>query len=206
MRPLVNRHCWNKQDPDRRSRKLLSKCVIEYYEHELQHIQTEQLKQAYTVELLYHKLYVDLENGYKYFSENFSRVVNLRLNSFARSLLREVQQFAGQMSPTQLYNLKYGEARLLQKEEAAALALNLFQELEQEADQQWLDEHHADILFEKGVAYQQLSRYPEAVECFTSAMEIDKKRGRMSDYAYRSQLVGFRLSETGTIGYSTALL
>jgi tetratricopeptide (TPR) repeat protein len=199
MRPLVNRYCWDKQDPDRRSRKILSKCAIEYYEHELQQVQSEQLKQAYTVELLYHKLYVDLENGYTYFSENFSRVVNLRQNSFARSLLHEAQQFRGQMSPTQRYNLKYGEARLLQKEEAAAPALNLFQELEQEADQQWLDEHNAGILFEKGVAYQQLSRYPEAIECFTSAMEIDKRQGRMSDYAYRLNWLGFVYRQQGQL-------
>jgi len=109
--------------------------------------------------LLYHKLYLDLEDGYTYFSENFSRIVNLRLNSFARSLLGEVRQFKREMSQTQLYNLKYYEARLLQKEEAPDLALNLFQQLQQEADQQWLDEHAANILFEKGAAYQQLSRY-----------------------------------------------
>jgi tetratricopeptide (TPR) repeat protein len=105
-------------------------------------------------------------------------------------LLSEVQQFAGQMSSTQRYNLKYGEARLLQKEEAAVLALNLLQELEQEADQQWLDEHNAGILFEKGVAYQQLSRYPEAVACFTSAMEIEKQLDHMSDYAYLLNWLG----------------
>jgi tetratricopeptide (TPR) repeat protein len=199
MRPLVNRYCWSVHDPDRRSRTLLSRCAINYYEHELQHTPSEQLKRAYTVELLYHKLYIDLENGYSYFSENFSRVVNLRLNSFARSLLREAQQFRGQMSPTQLYSLKYGEARLLQKEEAAAMALDLFQELEQEADEQWLDEHRADILFEKGVAYQQLSCYPEAVESFTSAMEIDKKRGRMSDYAYVLNWVGLVYRKQGQL-------
>ena len=199
MRPLVNRHCWDKQDTDRRSRKLLSQCVIKYYEHELQHIQSEQLKQAYTVELLYHKLYVDLENGYKYFAENFRKVVNLRQNSFARSLLSEVQQFVGHLSPTQRYDLKYGEARLLQKEEAAVLALNLLQDLEQEADQQWLDEHNAGIFFEKGVAYQQLSRYPEAIACFTSAMEIDKKQGRMSDYAYRLNWLGFVYRKQGQL-------
>jgi tetratricopeptide (TPR) repeat protein len=149
--------------------------------------------------LLYHKLYVDLENGYKYFSGNFPRIVNLRQNSFARSLLREVQQFRAQMSPTQLYNLKYGEARLLQKEEAADLALKLFQELEQEADQKWRDEHQADILFEKGVAYQQLSRYPEAIECFTSAMEIEKKHGRMSDYAYLLNWLGSVYQKQGQL-------
>lgn len=199
MRPLVNRHCWDVLDPDLRSRKFLSKCAIEYYEHELQHIQIEQLKQAYTVELLYHKLYVDLEDGYQYFSEKFSSVVDLRLNSFARALLREAQQFSGQMSPTQLYNLKYGEARLLQKEEAADLALNLFQQLEQEADKQWLDEHQANILLGKGTAYQQLSRYSEAIGCFTSAMELHKIRGHMSDYAYLLHWLGFVYEKQGQL-------
>ncbi len=199
MCPLVDRYCWNEQDPDRRSRKLLSKCATEYYEHELQHAQTEQLRQAYTAELLYHKLYIDLEDGYTYFSEHFSRALNLRLNSFARSLLREVQQFAGQMSPTQLYSLKYGEARLLQKEEAAGQALDLFLQLEREADQQWLDEHNAGILFEKGVAHQQLSHYPEAVECFTSAMEIEKQHGRMSAYAYLLNWLGFVYEKQGQL-------
>jgi tetratricopeptide (TPR) repeat protein len=199
MRPLVNRYCWNKQDPGRRTRTFLSQCILNYYEHELQSLQSEQLKQAYTVELLYHKLYVDLENGYKYFSDNFSRAVNLRLNSFARALLREVQQFEEQMSPTQRYSLKYGEAQLLQKEETAALALNLLLELEQEAEQRWLDEHNADILFEKGVAYQQLSRYPEAIQCFTSAMAIEKTRGRMSDYAYDLNWLGLVYQKQGQL-------
>jgi tetratricopeptide (TPR) repeat protein len=199
MRPLVKRYCWDKQDTDRRSRKLLSQCVIKYYEQELPQIQSEQLRQAYTVELLYHKLYIDLESGYKYFSANFSRAVNLRLTSFARSLLGEVQHFKEQLSPTQLYSLKYGEAQLLQKEETAALALSLLLELEQEADQEWLDEHNADILFEKGMAYQQLSRYPEAVECLTSAMEIEKTLGRMSDYAYDLNWLGLVYRKQGQL-------
>lgn len=199
MRPLVTRHCWEKQDTDGRSRKRLSECVINYYEHELQHIQSEQLKQAYTVELLYHKLYVDLDNGYQYFSEQFSRATNLVLNSFARALLREIQQFTERLSPTQRYTLKYEETRLLRKEEASALALNLLLELEQEADQQWLDEHKSDLLFEKGMAYQQLSRYLEAIESFTTGMEIDKQRGHMSDYAYLLNWLGSVYQKQGQL-------
>ncbi len=191
MRPLVNRYGWSRNDPDRRYRTSLSQSVAKYYKHKLQNTQSEQLKQTYTVELLFHKLYVDLENGYEYFSENFSRAVNLRLNPFSRSLLREVKQFSKQMSPTQLNDLKFAEARLLQKEEEAARALHLLVELEQEADKNWLSEHRSDVFFEKGVAYQQLNQYSNAIESFNASMGTEKERGNMSDYAYLLNWVGF---------------
>ncbi len=189
MRPLVNRYCWN-QDPDRNIRKTLSRSVIKYYEHELQHTSSEQLKQTYRVELLYHKLFVSLEDGYLYFTENFSSAVDLRLNSFARSLLREAKQFEKQMSPEQRYDLKFGEARLFAKEDVPDQALHLLDEVEQEASQPWLEKRRADILFEKGVAYQQLSRYSEAIEAFQASMDIEKKRDNMSDYAYLLNWLG----------------
>jgi tetratricopeptide (TPR) repeat protein len=199
MRPLVVRYVWNIQDPNQSLRKRLSACAIAYYEAELQKVSSEQLRQAYTAELLYHKFYIDLNAGYEYFSEHFSKVVDLRLNSFARALLHEAQKFAEKMLPTQRYNLKYSEARLLQKEEAPDLALNLLLELEQEADQWWLDEYKADILFEKGVAFQQLSSYPEAVACFTSAIEIYEQRDSTSDCASTLNWLGFVYRKQGLL-------
>jgi len=199
MRPLVNRYCWDAQDPDRRSRKLLSKCVITYYENELQQVQSEQLRQAYIVEMLFHKLYIDMESGYNYFSEHFSKSINLLLRSFAHALLREAKIFEKQMSLIQRNNMKYGEARLLNKEESPALALPLFQALEQEADPQWLDGRKADLLFEKGVAYQELSRYSEAIESFTVGMELDKQRGHMSAYAYSLNRLGTVYQKQGRL-------
>src|SRR5260370_18214881 len=35
MRPLINKYCWEKLDPDKRSRKEISKYAIEYYEKKL---------------------------------------------------------------------------------------------------------------------------------------------------------------------------
>jgi tetratricopeptide (TPR) repeat protein len=187
MRPLVNKYCWAKNDPDRSLRKDLSQHVIDYYDQKLKSVQSEQLRQAYIVEQLYHKLYVDLASGYRYFTDNFAEIVNLRLNSFARALLREVQPFKDKLSPAQRYSLKFSEARLLLKEETAAKALSLFLEVEQEADQQWLDEYKADLSFEKGWAYQELSRYSEAIEAFTKARDIAKDRSR---YATMSNWLG----------------
>jgi tetratricopeptide (TPR) repeat protein len=199
MRPLVRRYCWDGNDPDRRSRKLLSECAIVYYEDALQYIQSEQQRQAYTVELLYHKLYVDLKSGYEEFSETLSRVVNLRLNSVARSLLHEARHFEKEMTATQRYYLKFVEARLLSKEEAAERALNLFQQLEQEAEPQWLDEYRANILFEKGAACLQLSRYQKAIDYFSSAMEIEKTRNNMLAYAYLLSWLGSAYQKQGKL-------
>jgi tetratricopeptide (TPR) repeat protein len=190
MRPLVNKHCWSIQDPEQHTRKELSRCVLHYYEQELEHVQQEQLRQSYIVEALYHRLYLDLDEGYKYFRHNFSRATNLLMSAFARSLLREAQQFVGSMSPEQQYELKFSEARLLQKEENAEMALKLFEELEQEADAQWLADHKAEMQFEKGVCYRQLSKFPEAISCFTITMEIYKEQGRMANYGFLLNWLG----------------
>ncbi len=173
MRPLVNRYCWVSQDPDQRVRKLISKCVIDYYESELKTVQREQLRQAYIVEMLYHKLYLDLNDGYKFFLSHFNDAFNLWLNAFARSLLREISQFSASLSPEQNYTLKYFEGRLLKKEENAAMALVLYEELEREASESWLTQRRSRILNEKGQSYLHLSNFPQAISCFTAAQEIE---------------------------------
>jgi tetratricopeptide (TPR) repeat protein len=190
MRPLVNRHCWAVQDPDHRLRKIISRCAIRYYEVELEKPQQEHYLHAYTVELLYHKLYRDLPDGYRFFAEHFSRVINYHLNAFARSLLREVQQFAEGLTFEQRDELKYAEARLLSKEERPAEALVLFEELTQEASEQWLKERQADIVFEKGTAYYQMSNFPEAVACFKSDLQTSKSLGLARSYGFTLNWLG----------------
>jgi len=171
MRPLVNRYCWEAQDPEKNLRRSISTCVIKYYEHELEQEYKEQLRQAYYVEMLYHKLYLDLNDGFAYFERSFLRALNLWMNAFARSLMREIQQFASQMSAEQRFTLRYLEARLLQREEDAFTALTIYQELEQQADEKWLSERRLRILTEKARCYFRLSRYAEAVTCFSAALE-----------------------------------
>ena len=193
MRPLVNRYCWEAQDPDKHLRKLISQGVIKYYEQQLPGENKEQLRQAYYVEMLYHKLYLDLDEGYNYFEKSFYRALRLWMNAFARSLLREVQQFISLLSLKQRLNLRYLEARLLQMEDDALPALEIYQELEQEADEAWLVERRPRILREKAVCYSELSNYTEAIACFTSAMEITEEpkwRGYVLNwlgFTYRKQ-------------------
>ncbi len=193
MRPLVNRYCWGAQDPEKHLRKIISKCAVEYYEHELKNEYKEQLRQAYYVEMLYHKLYLDIDEGYKYFESSFLRALNLWMNAFARSLMREVQPFASSLAPERRFTLRYLEARLLQREEDALTALTIYQELELEASEEWLAERRSRIFSEKARCYFQLSNYAESVACFTSAIDLttDPKR-RISllswlGYTYRKQ-------------------
>ncbi len=193
MRPLVNRYCWEAQDPDKRLRKGISQSVIAYYEQQLEEEIKEQLRQAYYVEMLYHKLFLNLDEGYSYFEKSFYRALRLWMNAFARSLLREVQQFIPQLSLKQRLNLRYLEARLLQMEDDAQPALEIYQSLEQEADEVWLSERRSRILREKAVCYSQLNNYTEAIACFTSAMDITEEpkwRGYLLNwlgFTYRKQ-------------------
>ncbi len=143
--------------------------------------------------MLYHKLYLNLDEGYSYFEASFYRALRLWMNAFARSLLHEAQQFIPSLSLKQRLNLRYMEARLLQMEDDALRALEIYQELEQTADEVWLNELRPRILREKAVCYSQLSNYTEAVACFTSAMEITdepKRRGYLLNwlgFTYRKQ-------------------
>ena len=196
MRPLVNRYCWEAQDPDKRLRKHISRTAIEYYDHQLSGENKEQLRQAYYVEMLYHKLYLDLNEGYAYFEKSFYRALRLWMNAFARSLLREVQPFYPLLSPRQRLNLRYLEARLLQMEDDALPALEMYQELEQKADESWLIERRPRILREKAVCYSQLNDYPAAVANFTAAMKItEEPKGR----GYLLNWLGFTYRKQGQL-------
>src|SRR5260370_713015 len=54
MQRLVSRYCWPKHDTDLRIRKAISRCMIEYYEHELTDQFSDQERQVTTIEQLYH--------------------------------------------------------------------------------------------------------------------------------------------------------
>jgi tetratricopeptide (TPR) repeat protein len=184
MCPLITKYCWEKLDPDQRSRKEISGHVIAYYEEKLTPADlSEQLRQAYTVEILYHKLFVDIDSGYAFFERSFSKAILLWLSGFARSLLQETKKFWSAFSVEQQYMLKRYEALLLQKEEKDEEALALYEQLEHEADPQWITKQHVDIVYEKGVCYFQLSNFPAAIACFTEVKDLSLAQGDESDYA-----------------------
>lgn len=118
MRVLVQRYCWKVQDPDQRLRKIVSRSAIRYYEEELKVTQQEYPQHAYLVELLYHKLYLNLDEGYRFFQSHFWHAVNSHSEALARALLREVQSFADGLTLKQRDELKYAE-RLCEKRQFA---------------------------------------------------------------------------------------
>jgi tetratricopeptide (TPR) repeat protein len=200
MRPLINKYCWEKLDPDKRSRKEISKYAIEYYEKKLTiEDLSEQLRQAYTVELLYHKLFFDIDSGYEFFERSFSQTILLWLSAFARSLLQETKKFLSELSAEQQYMLKRYEAQLLQKEERGEEALVLYEQLEREADPNWIEKQHADIVYEKGVCYYQLSQYPEATAAFSEVKELAQEQNNDSDYASMLNWLGATYQRQGQL-------
>ena len=103
------------------------------------------------------------------------------------------------MSVVQRREMQLAEAKLLRLEEDAPSAIELYGQLERDADQQWIEEHRAEILFEKGRCYSMLSQFPEAIDCFTSCLEIGRARGDQQEIAIGSKLAGICLSEHGAV-------
>lgn len=183
MRRLVTKYCWDVQDPGQRNRKDISRCMIRYYEQKIANGVSEQERQLYIVEILYHTFFLSIEDGMDYFHLHFHNAVNLWKSPFARLLLQEALLFEQSMSHAQRNDLKLAETKLVRAEENAAGALELHQELEREAGTQWLEEHLAEQLFEKGRCYVQLSNFNEAIMCFNRCLEIEKARGKEARYA-----------------------
>lgn len=177
MRRLVNTYNWTAQEQQTKMyRRELSLVTITYYEHELEKQLDEQTRHTYRVEMLHHKLFVDLNEGFAFFEEHFHRAIELWQNAIARSLFQEFQEAhklsAHQLSNEQGYSIMLDEASLLRREANNEAALDLYERLEQEADAAWLDPRRVDILFEKGDCYQQMSSFPEAIACFNEALKL----------------------------------
>jgi nucleoside phosphorylase len=66
--------------------------------------------QGYIIEILYHRLYVDLDDGLAYFYTNLYRALDFLKTAFARLMLQEVQRFLPSMSLAQRNELQLTEA------------------------------------------------------------------------------------------------
>lgn len=173
MHRLISIYCWPAQDPDRRIRRELSVCAISYYENEIILQQTEKMSQTYIVEMLYHKLFLNIDDGFSYFEQNFNQSIDLLLTSFARSLLQETQKFEDHMSPEQRCSMKLAEAKLSGAEENPSRALYSYQELEHGADKNWFENHLEEIFYEKGRCYLQLSKFSDAIDSFKRCLMVE---------------------------------
>ena len=192
MRRLVNKYNWQGQElPEGEYRRDLSKLVIGYYKYAIAHESGERMRQIYTVEMLYHELFIDLNEGFKSFERIFYEAIDLWQTAFARSLLQETRQFLNRFSAEQNYALIGAEALLLRREENGAAALSLYRKLEQEANKHWLTTHRAGILFEKGQCYQQISQFDEAEVCYNGSLEIELAQGNEIRVATIFRNLGF---------------
>ncbi len=191
MRRLVTKYCWEVQDTDRRVRKDISRRVISYYEQEIERASNEQQRQGCIIEMLYHRMFVDLDDGLHYFQQHFQPATRLWKTAFARLLWQEVQKFVGLLSPAQYDQVRLAEAKLLRTEENPAAAQEVLQRLKEEADPQWFHEHQSGFLMEEGLAYLRQSKLSEAVSSFTQCLSIEQSQGNELLSAHLLTNLGF---------------
>ncbi|HEU5230701.1 MAG TPA: tetratricopeptide repeat protein, partial [Ktedonobacteraceae bacterium] len=177
MRRLVTKYCWEIQDPGKRFRKSISHCVIDYYEQQELQTQNDQQKQTLIIETLYHRLFVDPDDGLRYFSRHFGSAIRARKRAFARLLFQEIQKFTALLSPAQLGRLQIDQAILLRIEDNATAVIETLQQLKEQADPAWYEENLPLVLMEEGKCYQRLSRLPEAANSFIQCLAMQQARG-----------------------------
>ena len=171
MQRLVSRYCWPKHDIDLRVRKAISRCMIEYYERELQTLNSERERQTTIIELLYHTMYIDTIAGLAYLQEQIQQAQRLRRLNFARLLLLEANKFRSTISLVHQNTLQLREAQILRLEENPA-SIQVIETLEKQADPLWMKQNRTDFLFEAGRCYFERSFLKEAWEYFLGALEV----------------------------------
>ncbi|GER92149.1 hypothetical protein KDW_63110 [Dictyobacter vulcani] len=193
MRKLVNIYCWDRQDPERRMRKDISQCVIEYIKEEQENGQqlTEQERQAYTIELLFHTLFLDPAKGVKRFETYFVNALQLSRRPFARTLLQETLLFWNDMDEMQQNDLQLHEAQLLRVEENPTVALTIFQQFEEDTNAAWFQLHEAQIYWEKGQCYILQSKFSKAIESMQRSLDLERAAGNENQVGIILNKLGF---------------
>ena len=172
MRRLVNKYNWRLQEQGGLYRQELSNSIIEYYDHIIETETSSRIRQTYTVEQLYHKLFVNWDTGFDFFEKAFGKAINFRQNAYARSLLQEVKNFPHTPSIEQSYTLQVSEADLLRREESYQQALDIYLDLEKLSGTDWFTKHQGQVIYGIGNSYTQMSRLPEALDHFSKALDI----------------------------------
>jgi tetratricopeptide (TPR) repeat protein len=176
MRPLITKHYWQNIDPDKTYRKEISHYVILYYEKALDNEQNDLVRQTYIAQILYHKAFLDINEGIQYFTWHFDRAISLWQNAFARALLKEIQKFPESLSAHQRADLVMQEARLLLKEENRETALDYYRQLLEEAKEDWAEAHKAEILYGRAHCLLAMAQFQEASDSFNAALELERER------------------------------
>ncbi|MBE3564484.1 MAG: tetratricopeptide repeat protein [Thermogemmatispora sp.] len=177
MRRLVVHYCWERQDPDRRFRRELSRAVISYYEQQNEQALSEQEWQASRVELLAHWLTMDVEEGLRRFQRLFGPATVGWRSGFARTLLETVRDYEPVLTPAQRWQLRLWEAQLLRIEEQPHLAQALLERLQQEADPSWLASQEEALSYEFARCALQQQQLLQTIHYYEQCLDLAQRRG-----------------------------
>jgi tetratricopeptide (TPR) repeat protein len=183
MRELINKYNWSKLSPLMRSE--LSSKVIRYYEQEIEDSQERPvIHQNYVVEQLYHRFFVDCEDGWRTFETLFRKAIQKWQLGYARNLLREAcrPEIQALLSPEQRADLEVNEIVLLRKEERYQEALERCEQFRACVGKTWLEKHTEKLLFELGECYRGVYRFDDALIQFQRIVQIASISITPSDY------------------------
>jgi tetratricopeptide (TPR) repeat protein len=189
MRRLVNKYCWEIHDQDGRIRRELSKLAVNHYTELIDREANEEQRHSYIVEMLFHELYLDVEEGFQSFEKHFNYAIEFSLRAFARALLQELQKFVPRLSHEQRLAMKLAEVRVLREEENPGTALEILSALEQDAE--WAEHHGSDLLFEKGSCYLRLNLYLQSIASFETCVAIEQLNRDKARYALLLNRLGY---------------
>lgn len=189
MRRLVNKYCWEVQDPDKRIRRELSELAVEYYSDLIEGEAHDETRQSYIAEMLFHKLFINIDEGFDYFSAHFNDAASFSLYPFARALFQEAQKFVHHFSREQCWVMMMAEAKLLRGELNFKAALHIYQDLER--DTQFVENNLSDLLFEMFNCYLQMSRFSEAISYIQACQELEKTNRDQTRYAKLLNSLGY---------------
>jgi tetratricopeptide (TPR) repeat protein len=181
LQRLVKKYCWPTVAGSSELRLQISKITVAHYEGLLRTEEDEEIRESYFVEMLYHKLFIDADDGLDFFYEHFMKALKLSQTVFARNLLEEVKRFhkdavlpgelpRKRLSAEQLDDLKLAEAELLLEEDAPKSALQLYEELENNTS--WMERRADDLFFGKANSYLKAEMYSQATEAYEKCLRL----------------------------------
>lgn len=178
MRRLVVKYCWEELDLDRRQRRNVSICVIDYCEDRRQQLTPagradEAWLQLSLLIILHHCLFISPDDGLSFFQHHFLDARMVRKRVFARLLFQEVQQVAHTLSPAQKNAIQLAEVQLLRLEDNPDQALCVIAQIEETHDPHWFAENSSSLLNEQGQCYQMKNQWSQALQCINACLQTE---------------------------------
>ncbi|MBE3568018.1 MAG: tetratricopeptide repeat protein [Thermogemmatispora sp.] len=174
------RQAWEQLDPDGRFRRALSRAVLSVLsaaEQQAEQALSEAAWQASRLERLHHQLTLDLEEGLRHFQRLFGPATVGWRRSFARTLLETVRECEPLLTSPQRWQLRVWEAQLLRLEEQPALAQQLLERLQQEADPSWLASQEEALSYEFARCALQQNQFLQTIRYYEQCLELARRRG-----------------------------